>query len=109
MKSMNDVRAFLDRKIAANVFPGIQYLMLNREGVVFAKQREVCFMSNRRTIVASLFKRRLVGTWVDEMETGIISKKAAAEAFTAKCGSIPIRTLRRSSLPMTPRSMHQDC
>lgn len=35
MKSMNDVRAFLDRKIAANVFPGIQYLMLNGEGVVF--------------------------------------------------------------------------
>lgn len=35
MKSMNEAKAFLDRKIAADVFPGIQYSLLNREGIVF--------------------------------------------------------------------------
>ena len=35
MKSMNEVKAFLDRKIAANDFPGIQYSLLSRDRIIF--------------------------------------------------------------------------
>lgn len=35
MKSIGDVKAYLDRKLATNGFPGIQYRVLNRDGLVF--------------------------------------------------------------------------